>query len=134
MSSKRAPNKEEWLREAEEAYERVFGKRDKLGEGRRTMTFSEIEEEAVREGNELARRLLEGKISAESEASGCHGEECQCPFCGRLAKRKREEAESREVQARPGTVSFDRYEYYCMRCRRHFFSAGPQAEPQRGKI
>lgn len=120
-SKKRTPDKEEWLKEAEEAYERVFGERDRLGESRQPTTFSEIEAEAVREGNQLARRLIEGKISSSLEASGCHGGECHCPFCGKPAKRMREDREAREVHARPGAVSFERYEYYCGRCRRSFF-------------
>jgi hypothetical protein len=131
MSSKRGtPNKEEWLREAEQAYERVFGNRNRLGESGRPTTFTEIEAEAVQEGNQLARWLLEGKISSEAETSNCHGEECPCPSCGKSAKRVREDLETREVHARPGAVSFERYEYYCVHCRRLFFPAGPQAEPQ----
>jgi hypothetical protein len=122
MSSKRTPDKEEWLRNAAQAYDRAFGERDRLGEGRQPMTFSEIEEEAVREGNRLARWLLEGMISSKVEASGAHGEECDCPSCGKPAKRKREGLETREVHARPGPVSFERYEYYCGRCRKSFFS------------
>lgn len=131
MSRKRgAPNKEEWLREAEKAYEKVFGQRDKLGEGRRPMTFTEIESEAVQEGNKLARWLLEGKISTEAEAADCHAEECNCPVCKRPAKRRSEDLETRDVHARPGAVSFERYGYYCVPCRRLFFSGGPQAQPE----
>lgn len=121
-------DKEEWLKEAERAYERVFGERDRIGEGRRPLTFSEIEDEAVREGNHLARRLLEGKISSAAAGSGHEDEECRCPRCGRKAKRKREEPADREVQARPGTVSFQRYRFYCSSCRRSFFPSGPRAE------
>jgi hypothetical protein len=131
MPSKRGtPDKEEWLREAAAAYERVFGERDRRDQGHRPTTFSELEAEAVEEGNQLARRLLEGKISSQAEVSDCHGEQCSCPFCGKPAKRKREDLETREVLARPGAVSFKRYAYYCVRCRRSFFSAGPQSEPQ----
>lgn len=122
MSIKRGtPDKQEWLREAEEAYQRVFGQRDRLGESRPS-TFSQIEEEAVREGNKLARFFIEGKISSQLEASGCHEEAGHCPCCGKLAKRKREEPETREIHARPGVVSLERYEYYCVGCRRSFFS------------
>ena len=124
------PDKEAWLKEAEEAYEKVFGPRDKAPEGGRPLTFSEIEEEAVREGNKLARWLLEGKISSESARSGSQGEPCTCPHCGQPAKCKREEPDTRELRARPGAVSFDRYEYYCCSCRRSFFPSGHPAEPQ----
>lgn len=123
-------DKEEWLREAEGAYERIFGQRDKVGEGGRLATFSELEEEAVREGNQLARWLLEGKISSQAASSGCEGEHCNCPHCGRSAKRQREDSDPREIHTRPGSVSLKRYEYYCSSCRRSFFSGGPQAGPQ----
>jgi hypothetical protein len=125
-----SPDKEEWLREAAQAYERVFGRRDRLGKDQQPTSFSDLEEEAVREGNQLARWLLEEKISSHVAASSCHEGECNCPFCGKPAKRKREELKPREVQARPGVVSFERYEYYCGRCRRSFFPSGPQAESQ----
>jgi hypothetical protein len=124
------PDKEQWLKEAEEAYEKVFGPRDKVPEGGRPLTFSEIEEEAVREGNKLARWLLEGKISRETDSSGCHAEQCTCPHCGKPAKRKREDLDTRELQTRPGAVSFERYEYHCCSCRRSFFPSGHPAEPQ----
>lgn len=125
-----SPDKEEWLREAAQAYERFFGRRDRLGEGPQPTSFSEIEEEAVREGNQLARWLLESKISTHVGDSCCHEAECSCPFCGKPAKRKREEVKTREIHARPGVVSFKRCEYYCGHCRRSFFPAGPQAQPQ----
>ena len=124
------PDKEQWLKEAEEAYEKVFGPRDKIAEVGRPLTFSEIEAEAVREGNKLACWLLEGKISSETARSDCHGEQCNCPHCGKPAKRKREEPDTRELQARPGSVSFGRYEFYCCSCRRSFFPSGYPAEPK----
>jgi len=130
MFGKGKPDKEEWLREAERAYEKVFGQRDKVGKNPRFPTFTELEEEAVQEGNQLARWLLEGKISSEAESSDCHGEECNCPRCGRACKRKKEDLETRDLRSRPGSVSFKRYEYYCDSCRKSFFPAGPQAEPQ----
>jgi hypothetical protein len=53
----RKPDKKAWIREAERTYEEVFGERDRIRNDGRLMTFSEIEEEAVREGNQLARWL-----------------------------------------------------------------------------
>ena len=129
-SKKRTSDKEEWLRQAEAAYEKVFGERDRLAQGSGPTTFSEIEAEAVSEANQLGRWLLERKIASEAEVSDCHGEQCPCPFCQKPAKRKREDLETREVRARPGTVSLKRYEYYCVRCRRSFFPDRPQAEPE----
>ena len=114
FGQKGKPDKEAWLRETEKAYERVFGERDRIQNGGRPMTFSEIEEAAVREGNQLARQLLEGKVAAETERAGCHGETCPCPKCGKPAKRRREEPDDRALRARPGAVSFARYEYYCL--------------------
>jgi hypothetical protein len=130
FGGKNKPTKEEWLREAEKAYQEVFGQRDKSIEVGRPLTFSEIEEEAVREGNRLARWLLEEKISIETENSGCHGEQCFCPHCGKPAKRKREDLETRRLQARPGAVSFGRYEYHCCSCRRSFFPSGHPVEAE----
>ena len=130
MFGKGKPDKEEWLREAEQAYERVFGQRDKVGTNARFPTFTELEEEAVREGNQLARWLLEGKISNEAQSSDCHREECSCPRCGNACKRKEEEQKSRDLRSRAGSVSLKRCEYYCVSCRKSFFPAGPQAGPQ----
>jgi hypothetical protein len=130
FGGKERPEKEQWLREAEKAYEKVFGQRDRAKESGRPLTFSEIEAQAVREGNKLACWLLEGKISTETETSGCHGEQCPCPRCGKLAKRKHEHVDTRELHARPGAVSFGHYEYYCSSCRRSFFPSGHPAEPQ----
>ena len=64
------PDKEAWLKEAEEAYEKVFGPRDKAPEGGRPLTFSEIEEEAVREGNKLAVYLSALRTTGEVQAGG----------------------------------------------------------------
>jgi len=75
----RKPDKKAWMREAERTYEEVFGERDRIRNDGRLMTFSEIEEEAVREGNQLARWLLEGKVATQTERAGCHGETCPCP-------------------------------------------------------
>ena len=122
-------DQEAWIREAEKTYEKVFGQRDRIRKGGRPMTFSEIEEQAVQEGNKLARWLLDRKISAETEESGCHGESWPCPHCGKPAQRKREEPDTRELRARPGGVSVPRYEYVCRSCRRSFFPSGPAARP-----
>ena len=133
FGGKNKPDKEEWLKEAQRAYEAVFGERDRMttpSPDRRLLTFSEIEEEAVREGNRLARWMLERKISSEAAHGNCQGEECTCPWCGKLAKRKREDLKTREVWARPGPVSFERVEYHCRACRRSFFPSGPRFEPQ----
>jgi hypothetical protein len=124
------PDKEEWLKEAVQAYERVFGQRDRISKGGGCATFSEIEDEAVREGNQLARWLIEGKISSEAESSSCDTGECACPLCRKPAKRKGEDLGDREIHARPGAVSFKHYEWYCSSCRRSFFPSRPEAEPQ----
>lgn len=126
----RKPDQEAWLREAKRAYEAVFGERDRIQKCGRLMTFSEIEEEAVREGNQLARWLLEGKVAAESDRAGCQGATSPCPRCGQPAKRRREEPESRSLRSRPGSVGFSRYEYYCAPCRRPFFPSGHPAGSQ----
>jgi hypothetical protein len=131
FGEKQKPTREELLREAGESYDRVFGQQeDTLGERHQPLTFSEIEEQAVQEGNKLARWIVEAKISTEAEKSGCRGENCPCPHCGRPAKQKREDSDRREVRARPGAVSFERHEYYCCFCRRSFFPSGRPAGSQ----
>lgn len=124
------PDKETWLREAEKAYEKVFGQRDRMPKPGRPKTFTELEEEAVQAGNQLARWILEAEITAETEGTGCDGENWPCPHCGKPAQRMRGEGERRELRSRPGGVSVRRCEYYCGSCRKSFFPSRLPARPQ----
>ena len=68
------PSKEEWLEEAEKAYERAFGERDR--KHGRPSTFVELEEAACEEGDRLTRWLLEKKIGCESESCNSGAQPC----------------------------------------------------------
>ena len=116
---KRKPAKEEWLEEAERAYNEMFGPGGRRN--KKPATFTELEDQACEVGERLTRWLLEKKISKEAGESSCEEEECPCPRCGKAAKRKEEGQEVRELRARPGPVAFDRQGYYCPSCRKVFF-------------
>jgi len=63
---RRCPSKEEWLREAERDYEKLFVK----DEGNKPLTFREIEAQAVEAGDKLSRWLLEKKLPNDSAGLG----------------------------------------------------------------
>ena len=118
MTFKKADD-EGWLEEARRSFERAFAKKDSEG----PMTFSQIEELAVQEGQRVARFLLEKKLESEA-AKHSQAEEASCPTCGKPAERKQEDRERREIIARPGAVGIERRAYYCTRCRKTFFPGG----------
>jgi hypothetical protein len=120
-------DKETWFEEAKRAYEEFCRKRAQSGQG--LGTFSELEQQSVEAGDRLARFLIASAISNESTESD-HREECDCPRCGKPAKRRDETAETRELHARPGAVAFGRQAYYCVRCRKVFFPNGPRARSE----
>ena len=120
--NKRKPDKEDWMKEAEEAYERFLGD-DSSWENPRT--FDEIERHAVEVGDRLTSWLLEkglGRPSAEPTS----GTEAPCPRCGRACQPKDEGPEVREVETTRGEVPLTRRGYYCRPCRRVFFSSRPR--------
>ena len=71
-------------------------------------------------GDRLARFLIENSISAQSTDFD-PPEECDCPRCGKPAKRKDEAPDTRELETKPGAIAFKRQAYYCAPCRRFFF-------------
>ena len=77
-------DKEVWFEEAKRAYEEFSNKRGRRGSG--LGTFDELEEQAVEAGDRLARFLIENSISAQSTDFD-PPEECDCPRCGKPAKR-----------------------------------------------
>ena len=87
-------DKEVWFEEAKRAYEEFSNKRARRGSG--LGTFDELEEEAVEAGDRLARFLIENSISAQSTDFD-PPEECDCPRCGKPAKRKDEAPDTREL-------------------------------------
>jgi len=120
-------DKEAWFEEAKRAYEGFFGERVRRGPG--LGTFDELEEQAAEAGDRLTRFLIENSISAESIDSA-PPQECDCPRCGKPAKRKGEAPDTRELQARSGAIAFERQAYYCVPCRRIFFSNGPRTRTE----
>ena len=67
-------NEEDWLEEARRAFQQTFGKKDSEG----PMTFSQMEDVAVQEGNRLARWLLEKKLGSDC-AHQLESGEAPCP-------------------------------------------------------
>ena len=98
MFGQGSPDKEVWFEEAKRAYEEFINKRARRGPG--LGTFDELEEQAVEAGDRLARFLIENSISAQSTDFD-PPEECDCPRCGKPAKRKDEAPDTRELQAKP---------------------------------
>lgn len=81
------------------------------------VTFEQREQCAWEIGRAAQKRLLEGHLARDPAAFGA--ESAGCPKCGtvsRHGKRRR----NRKVQARSGEVGWEREEFYCRRCRRHF--------------
>ncbi len=120
-------DKEAWFEETKRAYEEFLNKRARRGPG--LGTFNELEAQAVEAGDHLARFLIENSVSAQRPASDPQ-QDCDCPRCGKPAKRKGEEPETRELQAKPGSVAFDRQAYFCVPCRKVFFPNGPRTRPE----
>ncbi len=58
-----------WLEEARRSFERAFAKKDSEG----PMTFSQIEELAVQEGQRVARFLLEKKLARPGRCGSAVG-------------------------------------------------------------
>ena len=79
------PDKEAWLREAEEAFERFLGNDGRWKEPR---TFDELEREAFELGDRLTSWLLE-KGLGRREAEWTSGAEATCPRCGEVCQRRR---------------------------------------------
>jgi hypothetical protein len=81
------------------------------------VTFEQREQRAWEIGRTAQKRLLEGHLARDPAAVGA--ESAACPQCGEISsqgKRKR----SRKVKARSVEVGWEREEFYCRRCRRHF--------------
>jgi len=121
------PQKQQWLEEAERAYEEFFARKSKSG--KRLGTFRELEGWAVVAGDRLGRWLLERKISSESTEAE-REKEHDCPYCGKPARPREEGPERREVYAKPGSVCFEREGFYCPSCRKVFFPSGPGTRPE----
>ena len=89
------------------------------------VTFEQREQRALELGRAAQKRLMELHLARDPAAGGA--ESAACPQCGDIAKagkRKRK----RQVQSLAGEVGWEREEFYCRRCRRHFSPSRPTAE------
>lgn len=89
------------------------------------VTFEQREQRVWEIGQIAQKRLLEFHLARDPGATGAA--EVMCPLCGSGGARK-EGKRKRKVQARPGEVGWERDEYYCRQCRRHFSPSRPDAE------
>jgi len=120
------PDKESWLREAEEAFKRFLGNDE---EWKKPRTFDELEREAVEAGDRLTTRLLQEGLARQT-AEALTGGDAPCPVCSRACQPKDEEPAERDLATTRGDVSVARLRYYCKGCRRVFFSSRPRTEPE----
>jgi len=89
------------------------------------VTFEQRERRAREISQAAQKRLLEVHLARDPAAAGA--EAATCPHCGRVANRGKRKR-TRKVQALAGEVVWEREEFYCRRCRRHFSPSRPVAE------
>ena len=112
----------EFLRRAEEAYERMT-KEDQ----EQMITFEQMEERALEVGGKLECWLLEQSLGAAAERK--QGQPACCPQCHKPLRM--EPPEERRVLARTGEVVLRRAQGHCASCRRSFSPGGRTAKTQR---
>lgn len=103
--------KAEFLRMAEEAYERMV-KEDQ----EQMMTFDQMEDRALEVGRRLECWLLEHRL--ELMVEGKAQEAACCPTCRKPLRM--DSPEERRILARTGEVRILRAEGYCTSCRKSF--------------
>jgi|SRR5271165_3554973 len=118
--------RERWLLRAGRAFERMFAEsnQDQL------ITFTEREDMACLLGQELAAFLLEEHVAVEGAVRLPENRPPCCPQCqqpGQRVTAPDEALPERELTTRAGHVKLRREQWSCAKCRRLFFSAGPQA-------
>jgi hypothetical protein len=89
------------------------------------VTFEQREQRVWEIGQLAQKRLLELHLARDPAAAGA--EEMTCPLCGSGGAHK-ERKRKRKIQARSGEVGWERDEYYCRQCRRHFSPSRSVAE------
>ena len=112
--------REEFLSQAAEAFDRMFGKDGQNG----LVTFAEREERACEVTDELSRWLMAEHIALDP--AGGSSMEATCPICGgpvRYESPEQAERELREFQTRRGKIEYHRAAARCPRCRKIFFPA-----------
>ena len=110
----------EFLAEAREAFDRMFGADGQNG----LVTFAQREDRACEVGDELTRCLMAEHIALDP--TGGASVEAVCPICGgpaRYESAEQAEWELREFQTRRGKVEYRRAAARCPRCRKVFFPA-----------
>lgn len=86
-------------------------------------TFSQIEQKAVKKGDELSRLLMEARVRAESAQQ--KGEDTVCPRCGRKM-RVQEVKAGRQLRTTRAEVRYERAYCVCDGCG---FSFSPGRRP-----
>lgn len=113
--------REEFLRLAQAAFERMFGSDGQNG----LVTFTEREERACEITDELARWLMAEHLG--HDPAGEAGVQRDCPICSgpvQYASAEQAEQEVRELMTRRGKIEYWRAAVRCPRCRKIFFPSG----------
>ena len=111
--------RERFHREAESAFEQMFGPDGKNG----LVTFTDREDRACQTTDALARWLLEEHLGWDEAKEP--GVEVDCPICGGPVRHESAEAaavERRELHTRRGKIEYQRAARRCPRCRKIFSS------------
>ena len=88
--------------------------------------FAELEDLAVQVGQQLSREVLHTALQTQAPTER-PPDLLACPACaGPLQPRPPEE---RDIQTRPGAVTWDEPVSYCPRCRRAFFPSIQEPRP-----
>ena len=117
--------RERWELRAGQAFERMFGKanQDQL------ITFSQREDMACAVARELAAFLVEEHIAADAQVRLSEKQPPCCPKCQRPGQRVTQRSEplpERTLATGTGSVSFQREQWRCRKCRVVFFSVRPE--------
>jgi uncharacterized protein with PIN domain len=107
--------KAEFLRLAEEAYERMV-KEDQ----EQMITFDQMEDRALEVGSKLECWLLEHRLEMAAQRKA--EERACCPTCRKPLRM--DSPEERHILARTGEVRILRAEGYCASCRKSFSPGG----------
>jgi hypothetical protein len=110
---------EEFVRVAEEGFERMFG----LKEQKDLETLEQRETRAMEIGETLTRSLLQVHVQGDEKARVPKVTYVPCALCERPA-RIRGEPGLREVRTRAGKIKFERIDAFCARCRKVFSPSG----------
>lgn len=115
----------EFLAQAREAFDRMFGTDGQNG----LVTFTEREERACEVTDVLARWLMAEHLTLDP--TGGQSVEAACPLCGgpmRYESAGQAQREVRELKTRRGKIEYRRAAARCPRCRKIFFPPGRASE------